>query len=110
MNQYLPRLLFTSMCLSGFLLPALFVSQSAIAACQVQSEQTAQSDPQPGNNPTTGQTIACIDNLDSEGINGPTANQVTVDVQSPSGGISTTGQPGIILGEFLRQGLPLLLS
>lgn len=51
-----------------------------------------------GNNPPSGATVNCVDNLDTEGVVNQAATGVTVNVQSPAGGISTTGQPGVLLG------------
>ena len=49
--------------------------------------------------PESGQTIVCADNLDNEGVVNREADDVTVEIQGPAGGISVTGQPGVALGD-----------
>ncbi len=49
--------------------------------------------------PESGQTITCADNLDNDGVLNSQANNVTVNVESPAGGISVTGQAGVLLGD-----------
>ncbi|WMS44516.1 hypothetical protein RDV64_09070 [Acuticoccus sp. MNP-M23] len=51
-----------------------------------------------GNNPPSGSTVNCANNLDNDGVVNAGANDVTVNVEGPAGGISTTGAPGILLG------------
>ncbi len=51
-----------------------------------------------GNMPSSGATVTCANNLDNTGITAPGANDVTVDVAGPGGGISVTGTNGILLG------------
>ncbi|MBM2575824.1 autotransporter domain-containing protein [Jannaschia sp. Os4] len=48
---------------------------------------------------TSGATVTCEDNLDTEGVSAPDASGVTVDIVAPSGGISVTGDTGILLGD-----------
>lgn len=99
MNQRFRLLVFTFVCLGSAFIPSLSATNRAIAACIVENTQTEQSEGTPGNNPTSGQTIICANNLDNAGVNGPEADQVTVQIQAPAGGISVTGQPGVILGD-----------
>jgi len=49
--------------------------------------------------PESGQTIICADNLDNDGVINAEADDVTVNIESPAGGISVTGQAGILLGD-----------
>jgi|GEM_PF-5153902 len=49
-------------------------------------------------NPESGQTITCEDNLDNDGVPDRQADDVTVNINAPAGGISVTGKPGIALG------------
>ncbi|EDX84489.1 hypothetical protein S7335_2186 [Synechococcus sp. PCC 7335] len=98
MNQRFRLSVFTLVCLGSAFIPSLTVTDRAIAACIVENTETAESEGTPGNNPTSRQTIVCANNLDNAGVNGPAANQVTVQIQAPAGGISVTGQPGILLG------------
>ena len=73
-------------------LVVLAPASTAHAACVVEGTMMS------GNNPASGQTIVCSDGLDNDGVNGPAATGVTVRTESPSGGISVTGQPGVLLG------------
>ena len=66
-----------------------------VAACQLVTSVPGAS----GNNPPPGSTVNCVDNLDSNGVVNAVASGVTVNVESPAGGISTTGQPGVLLGD-----------
>lgn len=93
MNRCLCLSIYTLIYLGGALTPVIFTFTEVLAACVVQGSN------QPGNNPTSGQTIICADNLDTQGVNGPNATGVTVEIQAPAGGISVTGQPGVILGD-----------
>ncbi len=97
MNRRFRLPIFTCLLISGALAPLTIVADSALADCVV--EESTEESAQPGNNPTSGQTIVCANNLDSEGVNGPDANEVTVEIEAPSGGISVTGQPGVLLGD-----------
>ncbi|MGR3485590.1 MAG: autotransporter outer membrane beta-barrel domain-containing protein [Paracoccaceae bacterium] len=66
--------------------------QMALADC------TLDMGPGSGNVPPSGATVTCADNLDTQGISAPASSGVTVRIESPSGGISTTGAAGILLG------------
>ena len=49
--------------------------------------------------PMSGQTINCENNLDNDGVVNRAANNVTVNIVAPAGGISVTAQPGVALGD-----------
>ena len=53
----------------------------------------------PASNPMSGQTITCANNLDNDGVVNSDADDVTVNIDAPAGGISVTGQAGVRLGD-----------
>ena len=69
-------------------------STTAQAACELAAPAQGAS----ANNPPSGGTVNCVDTLDTQGVSDSDANNVTVNVVGPQGGISTTGSPGILLG------------
>ncbi|WP_298917519.1 autotransporter domain-containing protein [uncultured Algimonas sp.] len=88
------NLSFASVLLTGTSLVVLLSAQSAHAACTVDGDPQADA-----SNPETGQTITCADNLDNDGVVNRQADNVTVNIEAPSGGISVTGQAGVALGD-----------
>ncbi|MGR3466294.1 MAG: hypothetical protein ACU0CI_00320 [Shimia sp.] len=51
------------------------------------------------NPPSARQTVTCSGQLDTNGITAPSVDDVTVEIEGPSGGISVAGAPGIQLGD-----------
>ena len=80
---------------SSALVLDMAIARPAEAACRLATSVPGST----GNNPPSGATVNCVDNLDAAGVVNATATGVTVNVESPAGGISTTGQPGILLGD-----------
>lgn len=124
MSNYLRLFIFTLVLLlsNGSLRPFSFTFRRALAACLIDGVENVDSpetevlrlvdtpitdgsgdaeeeiEPPSGNRPESGQTIICADDEDGQGIFNPEANDVTVQVQGPEGGISVTDIPAISLG------------
>lgn len=73
---------------------SLVAPHGALASCELETPVPGAS----GNNPPSGSTVICSGALDNQGVVNAAATGVTVNIEAPSGGISTTGQPGVLLG------------
>ena len=81
----------------------LWLSASATALCALASApahaQCVTTGPGTAEMPETGAVIECDSNLETDPILGPMANDVTVNVNGPAGGISVTGDGAVLLGD-----------
>ncbi|MGD1899209.1 MAG: autotransporter domain-containing protein [Phormidesmis sp.] len=97
---------------SGTLKPFSLTFTQAMAACLLEGEKPApqgdvitttdssEEEPEPpsGNRPESGDTVICADGNDAQGVYSLDADNVTVQIQGPEGGIEVAGElPGIVL-------------